>query len=191
MKADFAHFSSELDAALALPGDVIELGVFHGDTFVPLAIRARGANRRSYGIDSFVGFPAAHPVHDRTADGMFHYDLGQFNAGGHAEAERIRSLCPPTAILLEGFVPDVLDKVPADARFCFAHVDLDLYVPTLEALIWLWPRMTPGGVIACHDWFPAYKCLASLAIRNFCHDKALTVPPDSPVRYAFLTKGAA
>ena len=188
MKSEFKHFASELDAALALPGDVIELGVFHGDIFIPLAARAEEAGKLCIGIDSFVGFPNPHPVHDRTTDGLLHYDLGQFNAGGHPEAERILALCPPSATLIEGFVPDVLEQIDPAIRFCFAHVDLDLYVPTLESLLWLWPRMSPGGIIALHDWFPDYRCLASLAIRNFCHDKSLTVPPDSPVRYAFLTR---
>lgn len=193
MQAEYTHFSAAVARSLEVPGDVVELGVFKGATFLPLARTAYLAKRHCYGVDSFVGFGSAHPVHDKTPDGEIHYDIGMFDAGGsqmvfHLESELANARENTT--IIAGFIPAALDKIPPHAHFCFAHVDLDQYVPTMDALIWLWPRMSPGGVIALHDWFTEYNCLASLAIKNFCKDRGMPEPPKNEHTYAFLVKGA-
>jgi hypothetical protein len=35
--------------------------------------------------------------------------------------------------------------------FCFVHLDLDLYIPTLASLRFFWPRVATGGIIMLDD----------------------------------------
>jgi len=50
-----------------------------------------------------------------------------------------------------GWIPSRFPDV-ADHRFCFVHVDVDLYRPTCEALEFFFPRLHPGGMLVCDDY---------------------------------------
>lgn len=192
MQASYDQIKNWVAEAARLEGDFVELGVYRGKTFIKLARSAYAKGRTCYGVDSFEGFPAPHPVHDRGSDGSYPCPTGDMNAGGQEMMETIRALtcgAKSKPVLIRGWIPDALFQIPDAARFAFAHVDVDLYVPTLAGLIWLWPRMVPGGVIACHDWFKGENRLATLAIANFCKDQNIAEPDESPIRYAVLRKG--
>lgn len=141
--------------ALAPPGARIEFGVFRGETLALIA----ADGEPTIGVDSFEGMP--EPGEFDFADGINPYPRGRFavpmsTAWGSA----------PSASLVKGVVPDVLDRI-GSTGFAFAHVDLDHYASTLALLHWLWPRMKPGGVIVCDDWFPDRDYLAAKAINEF------------------------
>ena len=78
----------------------------------------------------------------------------------------------PKAVLIKGFVPDVLALCPV-GPFAFADVDMDHYAPTLAALEWLWDKMVPGGIIHADDHFPDRDWLASRAINEWTRDHPL------------------
>jgi O-methyltransferase len=50
-----------------------------------------------------------------------------------------------------GWLPGTLDHGRRQT-YRFVHVDVDLYVPTLGALRYFWPRLVPGGVMVCDDY---------------------------------------
>jgi len=54
----------------------------------------------------------------------------------------------PRARIVEGWIPEVLDTLPAPA-WAFVHLDLTLYEPTLAALRYFYDRLSPGGVLIC------------------------------------------
>jgi len=37
-------------------------------------------------------------------------------------------------------------------RFCFVHVDADIYRSVLDACAFFWPRLSPGGVLVFDDY---------------------------------------
>ena len=37
-------------------------------------------------------------------------------------------------------------------KFSFVNIDADLYLPTIEALCFFYPKLSPGGVILIHDY---------------------------------------
>ncbi len=37
----------------------------------------------------------------------------------------------------------------------FAHLDVDLYKPTLHSLECIWPKLSPGGIILLDDYCDA------------------------------------
>jgi hypothetical protein len=69
----------------------------------------------------------------------------------------------------QGLFPDSAVELPADVRFSFVHMDVDLYKSTLACLDFFYPRMTPGGILVSHD----YSILEGVerAFREFLADK--------------------
>lgn len=61
---------------------------------------------------------------------------------------------PENIILRKGFIPETFAGI--DDEFCFVHLDMDLYHPTLEALKFFYPRMVEQGVILLHDYYSPY-----------------------------------
>jgi len=68
----------------------------------------------------------------------------------------------------EGRFPDTAGVIK-DKKIAFAHIDVDIYVGTKEALEFLYPRMVKGGIMLIHD-YPAHKGVEN-AINWFLEDK--------------------
>ena len=60
----------------------------------------------------------------------------------------------------KGWIPDIL-RSQKDRNYCFVHIDVDLYEPTLESHKYFFKRWSKGGVIICDDYgyrqFPGAK----------------------------------
>ena len=144
-------------------GAVAEAGVYRGEfaRFINMLF----PERRLYLFDSFEGFSENS------------FDLGKDtyeqvrNWGGYksdtSEAVVLRNLpYPDQAIIRKGYVPDTLYGI--DDRFAFVNLDMDLYMPTYEALSFFWEKMNPGGYLFVHDvnnWDGCGK-----AVRDFCEE---------------------
>lgn len=150
----------------SVPGVYVEFGVLRGDTFVGLARAAQKRSREAWAVDSFAGM-AEPTVRDFGPDGANAYPAGRFDVGGpDGLTARLAADGITCARVFDGFIPAVLAMLP-DAPVAFAHVDLDHYAPTLDALRWVRARLSQGGVIVCDDWFPGRTWLASGAINDF------------------------
>jgi O-methyltransferase len=58
---------------------------------------------------------------------------------------------PLGARVYRGWIPEVFAQAPIE-RLCLAHVDVDLYQPTRDALAFFYPLLEPGGVLICDDY---------------------------------------
>lgn len=120
-----------------LPGAFIEIGVFRGGTLAKIA----AFGRPTFGFDTFEGIPAS-----------------QVDQGGHLAGEFAASLADvqaavPKATLIPGVFPESwLDRFPV----ALAHVDVDTYAGTRDALAAILPQLVPGGVVIVDDaaWPP-------------------------------------
>lgn len=143
-------------------GDFVECGVLDGDSLVHIA----SAGRKTYAVDSFEGL--ALPTE---GDGPYceHYRAGWFSRAGSTQRleNRLSKEGISNVVILKGFIPEVLP----DIDLAFAHIDLDHYEPTKAALSWAWERLSLGGIILMHDWFPDQEYMASKAIREFLPGK--------------------
>lgn len=124
------------DSRLA-SGWVVEVGVYQGGS---AAVLAQVFGPRSMLLyDTFSGLPEP-----RSVDGP-RVMQGQF---GDVSVDAVRRLVPHARIIVgpfdERFVPDT-------SSFAFVHIDVDLYFPTLDALLCFWPRLSPGGRIVVDD----------------------------------------
>jgi len=145
-------------ATLDLPGARAECGVYRGATALLLAHawksrRPQFRGEDFYLIDSFAGTSASGerdliPVRgDNGAVRMEPF----FPAGqSGASPDVVRALFAdfPEVKVCAGWIPAVFAQFAA-REWAFVHLDVTLYAPTLAALEYFHPRLTPGGVIVC------------------------------------------
>lgn len=148
--------------ALNVPGDVVEAGVFQGGTarLIRETIGDR-TDRELYLFDSFEGMKAVSAV-DRHSENDF----------ADTSVEAVRALVgnEPFIHYRKGWVPETFAGLE-DKRFCFAHIDLDLYDGVLESLKFIYPRLSPGGMMVFDDYGFASCPGARKAVDAFFLDK--------------------
>jgi len=163
MRAAWTQIAHLAETVRTVAGDFAEFGVWQGATFLPMA-RA-WPDRACHAVDSFRGM-AEPTVRDVDLDGTQSCPRGAFDVGG-AGPLRQATAAMPNVVIHEGFVPAILRECHTPRGFAFAHVDLDHFEPTLETLEWLWPRVNPGGLVVCHDWFEDSVRLAAGAVSDW------------------------
>lgn len=168
-----------LAATRSQPGDVAEFGVFRGHTALALHawLERSHADKRLFLFDSFEGLPAsAHPLdrHWRARD------LG-------SDVQGVKRLFQgsPRVEIVPGFFADSLPQHPS-LRFCFCHVDCDLYASTMECLEYLYPRLSPGGAVVFDDY--GFRRCAGVreAVREFASLRSipfLTLPTGQAIYF--------
>jgi hypothetical protein len=136
-------------------GSVVEVGVYEGGSLAYLAERVR--DRPLYGYDTFRGLPRPDPVD------TFHGE-GQFAASENVVRRNLEKYL--SVVLIGGEYPasDVRPPTPV----ALAHIDVDLYRPTLAALWHVWRLLAPGGRVYAGDAY-WYSCSgATQAWMEFC-----------------------
>lgn len=149
-------------------GNLIECGVFRGGslTQIGLVLKQKKSEKHLYGVDSFEG----HPFDDNEdipADGKIIHQKGLFSDN---KIELVQSILNEKKLsnvsLHKGLVEEVLPKFFDKEKFCFAHLDLDLYQSTKQALSFIVPRMTKGGIIVFDD----YGGFESPGVKKACEE---------------------
>jgi O-methyltransferase len=134
-------------------GDLIECGVFRGGSLVEIGRLAQKLtpSKKVFGADTFEGHPFDDPE-DLPPDSRLVHRKGLFAGNNY---DRVSQMLADNGLenttLLRGMVGDTLPSL-ADRKFCFAHLDMDLYVSTKQALEFIVPRLVPGGVIVFDDY---------------------------------------
>lgn len=162
-KLSDGHLYRAVTEASAAVGDFAEIGVWKGHTFARLARYARAQGRLLHAFDSFQGLAEPGPN-----DGK-ELRRGQFSSGGEEGFRALmRSAQVPDAAydLHQGWIPECFIG-SEDLRFAFAYLDVDHCEPTKAAIDWLWPRLSPGGVLGFDDYFPGREIYASPPIDEF------------------------
>jgi O-methyltransferase len=139
-------------------GDLAEVGVYRCGS-ARLICEAKG-DRELHLFDTFAGLPSPGQK-----DAGVAFWPGQFAASLEGAQDYLRAF--PNLHFYKGLFPSTAEPV-GDKKFCFVHLDVDLYEATLAGLEFFYPRMTAGGVIMCHDYdAPGVR----LAIDEFFRDK--------------------
>ncbi len=135
-----------LKLALRRHGDLAECGVFRGASafLMGKAIRQAGGGRALHLFDSFAGLSRPE-----SADGSY-WQPGSL-ACGLADVQAGLQDFGDLIAYHPGWIPSRFQDV-AGRRFCCVHIDVDLFQPTRDALIFFYPRMVTGGVIVCDDY---------------------------------------
>jgi O-methyltransferase len=134
-------------------GDLIECGVFRGGSLAEIGRMAQrlAPSKRVFGADTFEGHPFDSPE-DVPPDNQLVHRKGLF-AGNNFD--RVGAMLKENELtntsLLKGMVGDTLPTL-GERKFCFVHLDMDLYVSTKQALEYLEPRLVSGGVMVLDDY---------------------------------------
>jgi hypothetical protein len=152
-----------------LAGDIVELGVYKGQTATVLASNARRLGRTAWLMDTFTGFDEKDFIGSDAGRGS------QFNDTS-LEAVRAR-VGEANTRYIKGFFPETASQLPADGRYCLVHIDCDLYAPIFSALEYFYPRMVAGGFLIVHDYGSLEWEGAEKAVDVFFADKPECVVP--------------
>jgi hypothetical protein len=151
-----------------LPGCVVELGVFRGESLLMFAklVELLNANDRScrvIGFDNFRGFEGLHPK-DGGVDKKSDRRVGGWNPSDyyldlqllvHAFDHDRSAGHKPRIELVEGNIVETVPKYVEDKpglKIKLLHLDCDVYEPTLIGLKCLYDRVVRGGVVLLDEY---------------------------------------
>jgi hypothetical protein len=170
----FLRLVRALDETRGVEGLVAECGCLRGlsSSLLCGALRRENAafDGRGYEIyDSFQGLSEPQPQDLGEAGTALPADVKAGRYSAPLEEVR-RTLAPfPGIRFFPGWIPAAFEPA-AGKRYRFVHVDVDLYQPTRDSFAYFWPRLMPGGAMACDDYgWPG----ARLAVDEFCRANAL------------------
>lgn len=138
--AEARTLSNLVSACLSTKGDIAEVGVYRGGSaFVISKVKGK---KKLHLFDTFEGLPVPSEKDGQFKQGSYYGTLEE--AKGVLKGEKnirfYKGLFPKTAKPIE------------NKKFCFVHLDADLYQSTLDSLLFFWPRMSEGGIILLHDY---------------------------------------
>lgn len=149
-----------LRRVIYLEGDVAECGVFRGRTLLRMAMFVDAVTDRKtvHGFDSFHGFPpTAVGAGDLGPGRTFEKVRKRFQHPGPARdrIERAAWHLNLNVQLHAGYFEETLPRLLEQSRrFCFVHLDCDLYESYRTCLNHLYDALVPGGIML----FDEYAC---------------------------------
>jgi O-methyltransferase len=146
-----------------LPGDFAECGVYRGGSALALCQIIQGTQRTLYLFDSFQGLPKPHPKYDPF------FREGEYAAAAEEVQQRLNDFQSLTDFRI-GWLPDTFVGLESQ-RYAFAHIDVDLYQPTLDSCAYFYPRLTPGGVLLFDEYGFAAGHGEKVAVDEYFADK--------------------
>ena len=152
------YFQRLFDLLEGVEGDVVECGVASGTTLSILAslVRSSGINRHTWGFDSWQGLP--EPDKEDLALAKSCAKKGMFGeANVEFVLENLRwcgfddSEIKNRVTLVKGLFCDTLPCYRGP-DIALLHIDADLYGSYKDALRYLWPKVSAGGIIAFDEY---------------------------------------
>jgi O-methyltransferase/8-demethyl-8-(2,3-dimethoxy-alpha-L-rhamnosyl)tetracenomycin-C 4'-O-methyltransferase len=135
-------------------GDFMETGVWRGGACIMMraVLHAHGVtDRRVIAADSFSGFPASAAAAD--ADFPFCGNNDFAVPLQEVEAAFARyGLLDDQVVFLEGLFKDTLPTAPVE-RIAVLRLDGDMYEGTMDGLVHLYHKLSPGGTLIADDYF--------------------------------------
>lgn len=138
---DIKDFIKYAEEAMAVEGELAEVGVYMGGTAL-LECEMKG-NKPLHLFESFNGFNKINPI-----------DAVSFGLNGlPSDLKFVQATVKgyPEVYIYPGWFPDTSEPV-FNKRFCFVHLDANLYQSTKDGLEFFYPRMNKDGIILIHDY---------------------------------------
>jgi hypothetical protein len=139
-----------------VPGDLIETGVWRGGAciYMRAILLAHGVtDRRVFAADSFEGLPPPDPEkypHDVDNDLHTFPQLSVSLEEVRANFEKY-ALLDDQVVFLKGWFRDTLPSAPIE-RLAILRLDGDLYESTMDGLVHLYDKVSPGGFVIVDDY---------------------------------------
>jgi O-methyltransferase len=174
--------------ALIREGNLIECGVHLGQSshLIATLLDHLGARRVLFSIDSYEGFPKPDERDLDIRSGEQFFTAGSHNNVNFDQLKGLLTSHSCTVEIIKGWIPAAFAGLE-NQRFCFAHVDVDLYKSTHDSLAFIYPRVASGGTILIDDYgFPMCPG-ARQAVDEFFADKQ-EVPLPLPTGQAVVIR---
>lgn len=160
----------------AIPGDLIETGVWRGGSAIFMRAVLKqldDAKRQVWVADSFEGLPKPTNDHDR-ADQAWDMSANPYLA---VSLEQVRAnfarfgLLDEQVRFLKGWFRDTLPGAPIE-RLALLRLDGDMFEATMDGLVNLYAKVSPGGFVIVDDYgsWPACR----LAVDQFRASNGIT-----------------
>lgn len=170
------QFCLEDIIANRVPGDCIETGVWRGGAtiFMRAILKAYGdTTRKVWVADSFEGLPPPDPENYPADKGV---NLNKFDILSVSVTDVKRNfskygLLDNQVIFLKGFFRDTLPDAPIE-RLSLLRLDGDLYESTIQALEYLYPKLSKGGYVIVDDYYTNPWC--AKAVSDYREDNGIT-----------------
>jgi len=177
-----------------LPGDVIDCGVFKGNSlfrFIKFReLLENSLNRKIIAFDTFGDFPETNSKDDAPIRKQFIDAAGDQSRSKSEIITILKKLgLYKNVELIEGdiieTVPEYLSNNP-QGKLSLLNIDVDLYEPTRSCLEGLFPRLVRGGIVILDDYgvFPG----ANKAIDDYFNSSELRVQKLSYSKICFIEK---
>jgi O-methyltransferase len=158
-----------------VPGDFIETGVWRGGTcvFMRACLDAYGDTDRSVWVaDSFKGLPPPAPEYPADeSDVLFTFaELAVSVEQVKANFERY-GLLDDRVKFLQGWFSESLPTAPVE-QLAVLRLDGDMYGSTMDALVNLYPKLSPGGFVIVDDYGEIAAC--TKAVHDYRETNGLT-----------------
>lgn len=145
-----------------VPGDFIETGVWRGGACIYLRaiLEAYGIrNRRVWAADSFAGLPPPNEAeYPADAGDQFHtYDELAVSVDQVKRNFERYGLLDDQVVFLKGWFKDTLPAA-ATGPLAILRMDGDMYESTMDALVHLYERVSPGGYVIVDDYRVVAGC---------------------------------
>ncbi|MGE0683316.1 MAG: TylF/MycF/NovP-related O-methyltransferase [Candidatus Binatia bacterium] len=177
-----------LHGVALVPGDVCEVGCYRGLSARLIASTLSEMDKKApfHLCDSFEGLSEFSAV-DRSD---FHdMDQPEKRRKYVCSLERVQQNLREFDFIVyhKGWIPEPFQPL-VDSRFCFVHIDVDLYQPTRDSFEFFYPRLSPNGVMVFDDYgsvkFPGARQAIDECLGRV-HDAFFVV---LPAGQAFLIK---
>ena len=161
-----------------VPGDLIETGVWRGGACILMraVLMAYGVrDRRVWVADSFSGLPPPDPARYPSDRGIRFHTFEQLAVPldeVRRNFERYR-LLDDQVVFLKGWFRDTLHAAPI-GQLAVLRLDGDLYESTTDALVALYDKVSPGGIVIVDDYGQIAACAA--AVDDFRRARGIAEP---------------
>ena len=147
-------------AANNCKGDIAEVGTYLGGTAHLLAKAC--PKKKLHIFDTFEGMPETLPEVDHHTHGDFSSTSLEMVTTNLADCNNVT--------FHKGFFPDTAGPVE-NIRFCFVHIDVDIYQSVKDCLDFFYPRMDIGAIIVLDDYEMPTCQGVKIAITEFLANK--------------------
>lgn len=159
-------------------GDLIETGVWRGGAaiFMRGLLKAHGVMDRNVWVaDSFEGLPPPDLQRYPKESPLEFYKIEALAVSLETVRENFAryGLLDAQVRFLKGWFRDTLPAAPIE-RLAVMRLDGDLYESTMDALVSLYPKLSPGGFVIVDDYNAVESC--NEAVHDFLKDRGITTP---------------
>lgn len=128
-------------------------------------------NRKFYLVDTFEGIYEEILSNEEVAAGYIKNNRkalvqGDYIKGVESVKENFAEW--PSAHVVQGFVPEILHKIPATS-VAFVHLDMNNVTPEKAAAEHFWPLMIKGGIMLLDDYAFVGYGLSKEGMDDFAH----------------------